>query len=98
MDSGRRRSSSSNSGRSLVEKQPGSTATIRDITEQVEPEITLDVVPDDEDDNRIIECAVAGEADHRHLGAADLGADDRREAVAAGAEESRRQVLAPVIE
>jgi putative PIN family toxin of toxin-antitoxin system len=36
--------------------------TIRDITEVVEPQITLNVVPDDEDDNRIIECAVAGEA------------------------------------
>ena len=28
----------------------------------VEPTITLDIVPDDEDDNRILECAVAGEA------------------------------------
>jgi putative PIN family toxin of toxin-antitoxin system len=36
--------------------------TIRDITEQVEPQIVLNVVPDDEDDNRIIECAVAGKA------------------------------------
>jgi hypothetical protein len=30
--------------------------------EVVEPQITLNVVPDDEDDNRIIECAIAGEA------------------------------------
>ncbi len=38
------------------------TGTIRDLAEVIEPEITLDVVPDDEDDNRIVECAVAGEA------------------------------------
>ena len=38
------------------------TETIRDITELVEPDIVLDVVSDDEDDNRIVECAVAGEA------------------------------------
>jgi putative PIN family toxin of toxin-antitoxin system len=36
--------------------------TIRELVELVEPEFTLDVVPDDEDDNRIVECAVAGEA------------------------------------
>ena len=36
--------------------------TIRDLAEIVAPEIRLDVVPDDEDDNRIVECAVAGEA------------------------------------
>ena len=36
--------------------------TIRDLVEIVEPEFKLDVVPDDEDDNRIVECAVAGKA------------------------------------
>lgn len=36
--------------------------TIRGLAEIVTPEIRLDVVPDDEDDNRIVECAVAGEA------------------------------------
>ncbi len=37
--------------------------TIGEITEMVHPQITLDVVPDDPDDNRIVECAVAGQAD-----------------------------------
>ena len=36
--------------------------TIRDVAELVEPQFTLQVVPDDDDDNRIVECAVAGEA------------------------------------
>ncbi|NIP53971.1 MAG: putative toxin-antitoxin system toxin component, PIN family [Aliifodinibius sp.] len=36
--------------------------TIRDLAEVVEPEIVLSVVPDDDDDNRIIECAVEGKA------------------------------------
>ena len=36
--------------------------TIRDLAEIVAPDIILEVVPDDDDDNRIIECAVAGEA------------------------------------
>ncbi len=36
--------------------------TIRELAEIVEPTVTLAVVPDDEDDNRILECAVAGEA------------------------------------
>ena len=36
---------------------------IRELAEVVAPDITLDVVPDDEDDNRIVECAVAGQAD-----------------------------------
>jgi len=36
---------------------------IRDIAEIVDPQIVLNVVPDDEDDNRIVECAVAGGAD-----------------------------------
>jgi putative PIN family toxin of toxin-antitoxin system len=36
--------------------------TIRALAEIVAPSFTLNVVPDDEDDNRIIECAVAGEA------------------------------------
>ena len=36
---------------------------IRDLAEIVDPDITLDVVPDDEDDNRIVECAVVGQAD-----------------------------------
>jgi putative PIN family toxin of toxin-antitoxin system len=36
--------------------------TMRDLAEIVEPEITLNVVPDDDDDNRILECAVAGGA------------------------------------
>ena len=36
---------------------------IRDLAEVVDPDIMLDVVPDDEDDNRIVECAVAGQAD-----------------------------------
>ncbi len=35
---------------------------IRDIVEIVEPQIKLDVVPDDEDDNKIVECAITGEA------------------------------------
>lgn len=37
--------------------------TIRKMAEVVAPDMTLDVVPDDEDDNRIVECAVAGQAD-----------------------------------
>ncbi len=36
--------------------------TIRDVAELVEPQFTLQVVPDDDDDNRIVECAVAGES------------------------------------
>jgi len=36
--------------------------TIRGVSDIVEPQQVLHVVPDDEDDNRIIECAVAGEA------------------------------------
>lgn len=36
---------------------------IRKMAEVVAPDMTLDVVPDDEDDNRIVECAVAGQAD-----------------------------------
>ncbi len=36
--------------------------TVRELAEVVHPEITLDVVPDDENDNRIVECAVAGKA------------------------------------
>lgn len=36
---------------------------IRELAEVVAPDITLDVVPDDEDDNRIVEFAVAGQAD-----------------------------------
>lgn len=36
---------------------------IREMAEVVAPDITLDVVPADEDDNRIVECAVAGQAD-----------------------------------
>jgi putative PIN family toxin of toxin-antitoxin system len=36
--------------------------TIRDLAEVIDPQITVHVVPDDEDDNRIIECAIAGEA------------------------------------
>lgn len=36
--------------------------TIRDLAEIVEPDIVLKVVPDDDDDNRIVECAVVGEA------------------------------------
>jgi putative PIN family toxin of toxin-antitoxin system len=35
---------------------------VLELAEVVEPTITLDVVPDDADDNRILECAVAGEA------------------------------------
>lgn len=35
---------------------------VLELAELVEPTVMLDVVPDDEDDNRIIECAVAGEA------------------------------------
>ncbi|MCP4425578.1 MAG: putative toxin-antitoxin system toxin component, PIN family [Chloroflexi bacterium] len=35
---------------------------VRELAELVEPTITLDVVPDDETDNRIVECAVVGEA------------------------------------
>jgi len=35
---------------------------IRDIVEIVEPQITLQVVEADEDDNRILECAVTGNA------------------------------------
>jgi putative PIN family toxin of toxin-antitoxin system len=36
--------------------------TVRAITQLVEPGSRLAVVADDEDDNRILECAVAGEA------------------------------------
>ena len=35
---------------------------IRELAEMVDPDITLNAVPDDEDDNRIVECAVAGNA------------------------------------
>lgn len=35
---------------------------VLELAQLVEPTITLDVVPDDAADNRIIECAVAGEA------------------------------------
>jgi putative PIN family toxin of toxin-antitoxin system len=38
------------------------TNSIRDLAEVVTPVVTLNVVPDDEDDNRIVECAIAGEA------------------------------------
>jgi putative PIN family toxin of toxin-antitoxin system len=37
-------------------------ATIRDIAEVVEPNIVLKVVPDDDNDNRIVECAIVGKA------------------------------------
>jgi putative PIN family toxin of toxin-antitoxin system len=37
-------------------------ATIRDLADVVEPDITLDIVPNDEDDNRILECAITGKA------------------------------------
>ena len=37
-------------------------ATIRDLAEVLEPDFELAVVPDDPDDNRIIECAIAGNA------------------------------------
>jgi uncharacterized protein len=37
-------------------------STVRYLAEVVEPDFVLEVVPDDEDDNRILECAVAGEA------------------------------------
>ncbi len=36
--------------------------TIRELAVVIQPEIVLQVVPNDEDDNRIIECAVTGEA------------------------------------
>src|SRR3546814_14887879 len=48
--------------------------------------------------HRDAEGAVAGEAHHRQVGAADLGADDRGKAVAAGPEKARRQVLAAFLE
>ena len=44
--------------------------------------------------HRNAEGAVAGKAEHRHFGPADFRADDRREAVAAGAEQARRQIFA----
>jgi len=37
--------------------------TIGDIVEIVEPQITLNVVTEDDDDNRVLECAVTGSAD-----------------------------------
>ena len=48
--------------------------------------------------HRDAESAVAGKAHHRHVRAADLGAEDRREAVAARAEQPRRQVFAALLE
>lgn len=36
--------------------------TIRDLVEIIEPEMTLSIIEEDDDDNRILECAVAGEA------------------------------------
>src|ERR1700728_5027072 len=44
------------------------------------------------------EGAVAGKADARRIRIADLGADDRREAVAAGPEQTRRQIFAALLE
>lgn len=35
---------------------------IRDLAETVRPEVRLSVVKEDDDDNRVLECAVAGEA------------------------------------
>src|SRR6056297_1000745 len=48
--------------------------------------------------DRDAEGAVAGKAHHRHVGAADLGADDRRKAIAAGAKEARSEVFAALLE
>jgi putative PIN family toxin of toxin-antitoxin system len=47
-------------------------AKLESIAEIVEPDIVLDVVNDDPDDNRVVECAVKGRADYivtgdRHL-------------------------------
>ncbi|MFQ6015708.1 MAG: putative toxin-antitoxin system toxin component, PIN family, partial [Anaerolineae bacterium] len=36
--------------------------TIEDVAEVVEPQLTLHVVEEDEDDNRILECVIEGEA------------------------------------
>ena len=36
--------------------------TVRSLAEVVEPDVQLQVVKDDDDDNRIVECAVVGEA------------------------------------
>jgi putative PIN family toxin of toxin-antitoxin system len=36
---------------------------IQGITEVIEPQITLKVVTEDDDDNRVLECAVSGSAD-----------------------------------
>ncbi len=47
---------------------------------------------------RDAEGAVAGEAHHRRVGAGDLGADHRRQPVAAGAEQAGRQVFAAGLE
>ncbi|MCP4357568.1 MAG: putative toxin-antitoxin system toxin component, PIN family [Chloroflexi bacterium] len=55
--------------RKLLEKMDWSESqtqlfigTILELAELVEPDITLNVVPSDEDDNRIVECAIAGNA------------------------------------
>src|SRR4029077_12918257 len=48
--------------------------------------------------HRDAEGAIAGEADHRDVRVADLGANDRREAVATGAKQARGQVLPPARE
>jgi uncharacterized protein len=45
---------------------------IRACTYHVTPTETLDVVPDDPDDNRVLECAVAGRCDYVVSGDGDL--------------------------
>jgi putative PIN family toxin of toxin-antitoxin system len=47
-------------------------AAVRGLATVVTPEVTLDVVPRDASDNRIIECAQEGEADYIVTGDADL--------------------------
>ena len=37
--------------------------TVRDLADVVEPDFRLSIVPDDDDDNRVLECAVAAQAD-----------------------------------
>ena len=46
--------------------------TLARVAELVTPDITLDVIPNDPDDNRILECAVAGHANLIVSGDRDL--------------------------
>lgn len=54
------------------ERTTGAIEALRSVTEEVTPAETLDVVPTDPDDNRVLECAVAGRAEFVVTGDGDL--------------------------